>query len=81
MHINVTDFEPGIALFVHNDDPFIFYKKIGKFSISHLTQHGKIYVEINEKYANEVSHIFSESGFKTEIKKDIYGRERMIKAF
>ena len=76
---NVAAFEPGIALFVHDDDPLIFYKKIAKFSQTHLKRQGKIYVEIHEGKAKEVTRNFSECGFKTEIKNDIYGKERMIK--
>ena len=77
---NVTEFEPGIALFVANNNPFIFYEKIAKFGQSHLKKDGKIFVEIHGQYANEVQKIFSAYNFQTEIKKDIYGKERMIKA-
>jgi release factor glutamine methyltransferase len=76
---NVTDFEPAIALFVENNDPFIFYKKIAEFSKAHLKPKGKIFVEVHEAYANEVKNIFENSGCKSEIKKDIYGKERMVK--
>jgi release factor glutamine methyltransferase len=76
---NVTDFEPAIALFVENNDPFIFYKKIAEFSKAHLKPKGKIFVEVHEAYANEVKNIFENSGYKSEIKKDIYGKERMVK--
>jgi release factor glutamine methyltransferase len=76
---NVTAFEPGIALYVQNNNPFIFYEKIAKFAQSHLKQHGKIFVEIHEKYASEVTQIFNGYNFKTEIKEDIYGKKRMIK--
>lgn len=78
---NVTEFEPAIALFVDNNDPFIFYKKIAKFAKRHLIENGNIYVEIHEDYANGVKNIFENEGFQPEIKKDIYGKERMIKAF
>lgn len=78
---NVTDFEPGIALFVPDIDPFIFYKKIAKFASSHLKPSGKIYVEIHENFANEVVQIFTAFNFDSEVKKDIYGKERMIKAY
>ncbi|MEP7228653.1 MAG: peptide chain release factor N(5)-glutamine methyltransferase [Ginsengibacter sp.] len=78
---NVTVFEPGIALFVPDDNPFIFYKKIAKFALSYLNIEGKIYVEIHENYANEVCKIFTENDFEAEIKKDIYGNDRMIKAY
>ncbi len=77
---NVTKFEPDIALFVPNDDPFIFYNVIARFALAHLKMRGKIFVEIHENYAGEVHKIFTGYDFKVEIKKDIYGKERMIKA-
>ena len=77
---NVTDFEPGTALFVADNNPFIFYEKIAGFARTHLCRDGRIYVETHEKYAREVQTIFEKSGFITEIKKDIYGRQRMVKA-
>ncbi|MEO8962983.1 MAG: peptide chain release factor N(5)-glutamine methyltransferase [Ginsengibacter sp.] len=77
---NVADFEPEIALFVENNDPFIFYKKIVEFAQQHLTKDGKIYVEIHEEYTSDVKNIFENAGFITTIRKDIYGKERMVRA-
>jgi release factor glutamine methyltransferase len=77
---NVTEFEPHIALFVENNDPFIFYKMIAEFSKTHLNPGGKIYVEVHEEYARQVKIIFEDNGLISEIKKDIFGKERMIKA-
>ncbi|MEO9100729.1 MAG: peptide chain release factor N(5)-glutamine methyltransferase [Ginsengibacter sp.] len=77
---NVTEFEPSIALFVDNNDPFIFYKKITGFAKRHLNKNGKIYVEVHENYSKEVKDIFEKSGFASEIRKDIYGNARMVKA-
>lgn len=77
---NVSEFEPGIALFVQNNNPFIFYEMIAKFAQSHLKPNGKIFVEIHEDYSKEVQKIFSNYNFKTEIKRDMYEKERMIKA-
>jgi release factor glutamine methyltransferase len=77
---NVTEFEPAIALFVENNNPFIFYEKIAKFARSHLEPNGKIFVEIHEEYSKEVQKIFSARNFKTQIRKDIYRRERMLQA-
>ena len=77
---NVTAFEPGIALFVENKNPFIFYEKISTFAKSHLKQNGKIYVEVHEEYAENIKTIFENAGFISEIKKDIYGKERMVRA-
>jgi release factor glutamine methyltransferase len=76
---NVTAFEPTLALFVQNNDPFIFYERIAKFGKSHLRENGKIFVEIHEDYSREVKEIFTRYNFKTEIKEDIYGKKRMIK--
>lgn len=77
---NVTAFEPGIALFVQKNEPFIFYEKIAKFTRSHLIAGGNIFVEIHEDYSAEVEQIFKRYNFKAEIKEDIYGNKRMIKA-
>ncbi len=78
---NVTVYEPGIALFVEDNNPFIFYEKIAKFAQAHLTGHGKIYVEVHEEYAKNVKAIFENAGFQSIIKKDIYAKERMVRAF
>jgi len=77
---NVSAFEPPIALFVENNNPFIFYDKIAKFSRSHLEPKGKIFVEIHEEYAKEVNKIFLAYNFKTQIREDMYGKERIIQA-
>ncbi|MEO8852982.1 MAG: peptide chain release factor N(5)-glutamine methyltransferase [Ginsengibacter sp.] len=77
---NVTNFEPGIALFVETADPIIFYKKIADFAKGHLRKDGRIYVETHEEYAKEVKAVFENAGYLSEIKKDIYGKERMVRA-
>ncbi len=80
MQKNVLDYEPGIALFVPDNDPLIFYKKIAAFGLNHLAANGHIYVEINEALGKETSNVFKAAGYITEIKKDMQGKERMIKA-
>ncbi|KAA9041324.1 peptide chain release factor N(5)-glutamine methyltransferase [Ginsengibacter hankyongi] len=77
---NVTAFEPHLALFVDDNDPFIFYKKMAKFAQSNLKPKGKVFVEIHEDYSEEVDKIFLAANFKTEIRKDMYGKNRMLKA-
>jgi release factor glutamine methyltransferase len=78
---NVTENEPSIALFVEDEDPLIFYKKIAAFGKDHLKTEGKIYVEVHEEYARKVQQVFEKAGFTSKLKKDIYGKERMVKAF
>ena len=77
---NVTDFEPTIALFVEDEDPFIFYIKIAQFAKNHLSPDGRVFVEVHEDFAGDVKTIFENVGFIATIKKDIYGKERMISA-
>lgn len=77
---NVIEFEPGIALFVENNNPFIFYEKIVEFAQTHLKENGEIYVELHEEYSQNVKFVFEKAGLSTTLKKDIYGKERMLKA-
>ena len=80
MHKNVADFEPHIALFSPDEDPVKFYKAIAEFSNQHLKESGKVYVEIHEKYGNEVKKLF-ENGFrKVQIISDINSKPRIVKA-
>lgn len=78
---NVVDHEPHIALFVPDDDPLIFYRAIIKFAKIHLTNHGRLYFEINEKLGAQSEKLLENEGF-TDIllKKDLQGKDRMIRA-
>jgi release factor glutamine methyltransferase len=81
MHNNVTDFEPHTALFVPANDPLIFYKAIADFAVARLTQDGLLFFEINESYGKETAEFLTGKGFKNiELRKDMSGRDRMIKA-
>jgi release factor glutamine methyltransferase len=79
MHKNVLDFEPGLALFVNDNDPLLFYKAIIHFAKKNLKSGGKLYFEINESFGNEVTEKYHKSGFtEVVLKKDINGKNRMI---
>jgi len=81
MHERVKIFEPHLALFVQDDDALIFYKKLGLFARKHLLPGGSIYVEINEAHAQDVVACFTNAGLKSvTVKKDMQGKERMVKA-
>jgi release factor glutamine methyltransferase len=81
MRPNVLQFEPHTALFVGNNDPLIFYKALLQFSKHRLYPNGSLYMEIHEDLGEEVKALFDEENFKTEIKKDMQGKNRMVKAF
>jgi release factor glutamine methyltransferase len=79
---NVLNYEPLNALFVKDDDSLVFYKAIAEFSKQHLNNNGSIFCEINENLGKETLGIFKDSGFENVIiKKDINGKDRMIKAY
>jgi release factor glutamine methyltransferase len=81
MKRNVVLYEPHLALFVEDNDPMLFYRKIAKFGIEHLKANGIIYVEINESLGLETKKCFESLNYTVELKKDLQHKDRMIKAF
>ena len=80
MQPNVLNFEPQMALFVPDDDPLIFYRKIASFAKKYLQKNGWLYFEINENLGREMTLLMQNLGFrKTEVKKDINGKDRMLR--
>lgn len=77
---NVLDHEPPLALFVPSGDALLFYRAIADFGQAHLNKNGKIYVEINEFLGQETAALFHTAGYTTETRKDMQGKERMIRA-
>jgi len=78
---NVLEYEPHLALFVPDEDALKFYKAIAAFVKTHLKPNGKIFVEINEALAQQVTDLFKQSGFlQVTLKKDMQGKDRMIQA-
>lgn len=79
MDDNVVKYEPHTALFVPDEDPLLFYKRIIEFAQQNLNPNGKIYVEINQNLAKETQELFEKSFPNVELRKDISGNYRMIK--
>ena len=78
---NVLDHEPHLALFVEDDDALLFYKKIAELAKTNLGEGGKLFFEINQYLGNETVDLLQKMNFKNiELRKDIYGNDRMIKA-
>ncbi len=80
MEKNVVAFEPGIALFVPDEDALLFYRKIALFAKTHLSKDGMIFLEINEALGDSVTELLIREGYTAELKKDLQGKDRMIKA-
>lgn len=77
---NVLDYEPGIALFVPDDDPLLFYRALASVSLRLLDSSGTGVVEINEALGPETAAVFEAAGYKkTEILRDIFGKDRFLR--
>ncbi|KAI9435668.1 protein-(glutamine-N5) methyltransferase [Russula earlei] len=81
MNRNVLDFEPATALFVEDNDPLIFYRKIAAFGKTHLAAKGALFVEINEALGLATIDLFKSYGYQALLRQDLQGRDRMIKAW
>lgn len=81
MEANVLDWEPHTALFVPDNDPLLFYRTIAKKALVMLTSGGALYFEINRAHGAETAEMLLSLGYKEiELRKDIAGNDRMIKA-
>jgi len=77
---NVLDYEPHLALFVEDTDALLFYRKIAQLALKNLSPNGLLFFEINQYLGKETVELLESLGFKNiELKKDIYGNNRMIK--
>ncbi|MFL1896477.1 peptide chain release factor N(5)-glutamine methyltransferase [Aquimarina sp. 2-A2] len=78
---NVLDNEPHLALFVEDEDPLIFYRKITKLASGNLTKDGLLYFEINQYLGRETVALVQKLGFEdVELRKDVFTNDRMIRA-
>ena len=79
MHINVTQHEPHMALFVDDADPLIFYREIARVAKALLSEDGFLLFEIHETLATETAEMLSHEGFHDiDIRHDFRQKPRMI---
>ena len=78
---NVLNNEPHLALFVPDNNPLLFYKKIAELAFTSLSKNGLLFFEINERFGKQTVAMLNAIGFvDIELKKDINDKDRMIKA-
>lgn len=81
MRRNVLDYEPELALFVEDSDPLVFYRHIAQRCQTNLYKEGRLYLEINEAFPEEVGDLLQAHGFRSlDIRKDLKGKARIIQA-
>lgn len=78
---NVLKFEPHLALFVTDNDPLLFYRKITQLAQDYLQPGGQLFFEINQYLGPAMTALVKSYGFtQIELRKDIYGNDRMLRA-
>ena len=81
MSANVLEWEPELALFVPDDSPLLFYRKIAELGRDMLVSGGRLYFEINQEYGRETVDMLAGLEYKNiELRKDLFQNDRMIKA-
>ena len=81
MERNVLEHEPRLALFVPDDDPLLFYRRIAELGLSLLKEKGLLFFEINRRFGEEVIKMLQEKGYReVELRQDMFGNDRMVKA-
>lgn len=81
MERNVLDYEPSVALFVPDDDPLRFYRAIARQATVALTSGGRIYLEVNRRFAQDVANLLITSGFAgVRVLLDTFANPRFVTA-
>lgn len=79
MRTNVLDHEPHLALFVPDDDALKFYQSIALHASRLLKEDGFGIVEINEALGTQTAELFVQQGFRAEVVKDLFDKDRFVK--
>ena len=80
MEAHVLRHEPHLALFVPNDDPLRFYRALALLGKRSLIEGGSIFMEINQAYGAETAALFEAMGYRTELRRDFFHKDRMLRA-
>lgn len=78
---NVLEWEPALALFVPDDDPLRFYRRIAGLGRQLLAEQGRLYFEINRAYGDETAAMLRRMDYHDVcILKDMSGNNRIVTA-
>ena len=78
---NVLSYEPSLALFAPEENPIVFYQRIGDYAWQSLHEGGQLWFELNPLTAEDVSNYLQCLGFiDIEIRQDQFGKQRFLKA-
>jgi release factor glutamine methyltransferase len=78
MHPNILNYEPENALFVPDEDPIRYYRRIVELTAPGLKPGGLLFFEINEHFGAELTNLLISADFmQVEILRDIHGKDRL----
>lgn len=81
MEPHVLQYEPAEALFVPDADPLRFYRALAMHATTALTPGGRVYVEVNRRFADEVARLFQQAGLvDAATHRDSFGNLRFVTA-
>ena len=81
MRDNVLAWEPATALFVPDNDPLLFYRRLGEIGRQLLRPGGRIYLEINEAFSAQTQALLVGQGYvAVQGLPDMFGKDRMVRA-
>ena len=81
MRDNVLAWEPATALFVPDNDPLLFYRRLAVVGRQLLRPGGSIWLEINEALGAETAALFGNDAWEQgEALADFLGRVRFVRA-
>ncbi len=79
MEPNVLQWEPSLALFVPDDDPLRFYRRIAVLGRDMLADGGRLYFEINRAYGREMVEMLRTMGYVgVRVEKDLSQNDRFV---
>lgn len=81
MESNVTGHEPHLALFVPDNDPLLFYRRIAEYAAEVLNSGGWLMFETNRAYGREVSDMLRSMNFSdVSLAEDQFANPRIVTA-
>ena len=81
MDRSALEHEPKLALFVPEEDPLVFYKRLGVIAATALKPGGRLYCETNEHNSEQVLKLYQEAGFTDVVRRrDLQKKWRMVRA-
>ena len=79
IHNNVLQYEPHMALFVSDEDPLNYYRRISDQARHYLNPGGRLYFECHYRYAGEVHQMLQQMGYTEVVTcKDQWSKQRFV---